>query len=118
MNHIRQTLFYAGMAWIAGMCFSLECVGTGPDEAPAKEKKAKPAAGKAAAGEKAGGAKAGHARKPINLAPPEDPVVTALLASNPTTPSEIFHTAQLLLEAGQAGVGQAIPEETPGCEAR
>ena len=28
-------------------------------------------------------------------------MVTALLASNPTTPSEIFHTAQLLLQAGR-----------------
>ena len=28
-------------------------------------------------------------------------MVTALLASNPTTPSDIFHTAQLLLEAGR-----------------
>ena len=28
-------------------------------------------------------------------------MVTALLASNPTTPSEIFRTAQLLLEAGR-----------------
>ena len=84
------------MAWVAGMCFSLTASAQGLDEAPAKEKKAKPAAAKPA-----GGDKARPAGKPVNLAPPEDPVVTALLASNPTTPSEIFHTAQLLLEAGR-----------------
>ena len=49
----------------------------------------------------AGGEKASAGGKPVNLAPPEDPVVTALLLSNPTTPAEIFHTAQLLLEAGR-----------------
>ena len=38
---------------------------------------------------------------PVDLGPPEDPVVAALLSSNPTTPSEIFHTAQLLLEASR-----------------
>ncbi len=61
------------------------------DDAPAKDKKAKPAPPKAAV-------KAG---KPVNLAPPEDPVVTALLTSNPKTPSDIFRTAQLLLQAGR-----------------
>ena len=39
--------------------------------------------------------------RPADLGPPEDPVVAALLASNPTTPSEIFHTAQLLLDASR-----------------
>ncbi len=100
MNHIRQTLLYAGMAWLAGMCFSLSASAQAADEAPAKEKKAKPAAA-AAARPAAGSAKAGAVGSPVNLAPPEDPVVTALLTSNPTTPSEIFRTAQLLLEAGR-----------------
>ena len=99
MNHIRQTLLYAGMAWVAGMCFSLSASAQAADEAPAKEKKAKPAA--AATARPAAGSKAGLSASPVNLAPPEDPVVTALLASNPTTPSEIFRTAQLLLEAGR-----------------
>ncbi len=52
MNHIRQTLLYAGMAWVAGMCFSLTASAQAPDEAPAKEKKAKPAAGKGSGGAK------------------------------------------------------------------
>jgi len=85
MNHIRQILLYAGI------CFSLTASAQGIDEAPAKEKAGKPTAG----------SKAGAAGKSVNLAPPEDPVVTALLASNPTTPSEIFTTAQLLLQAGR-----------------
>ena len=45
--------------------------------------------------------KATRAAGSFSLAPPEDPVVAALLASNPTTPSEVFHTAQLLLQAGR-----------------
>ena len=45
-----------------------------------------------------GGEKAG---KPVNLGPREDPVITALLSSAPTTPSDIFRTAQLLVEAGR-----------------
>ncbi|MEI8375028.1 MAG: hypothetical protein WCJ35_19560 [Planctomycetota bacterium] len=90
MNHIRQTLLYAGI------CFLLTASAQGIDEAPAKEKNGKPAAGKSA-----GGSKAGAAGKSVNLAPPEDPVVTALLATNPTTPSEIFSTAQLLIQAGR-----------------
>src|SRR5208282_192351 len=96
MNQIRQTLLYAGMAWVTGTCFALTSAAQGLDDAPVKEKKAKPAAAKAAGDEKAAAA-----RTPVNLAPPEDPVVTALLTSNPTTPSETFRTAQLLLEAGR-----------------
>ena len=84
MNHIRYTLLYAGMAWVAGMCFSLNASAQGIDDAPAAKKQRAPVVG-----------------KPVNLAPADDPVVTALLASNPTTPAEIFHTAQLLLEAGR-----------------
>ncbi|MGA2253992.1 MAG: hypothetical protein ABSG53_04965, partial [Thermoguttaceae bacterium] len=88
------------------MCLSLTASAQAPGEAPAAEKQdrpaaAKPAAGKAAAGKAAGGEKAKAAGKAVNLAPPEDPVVTALLASNPRTPSEIFSTAQLLLQAGR-----------------
>lgn len=90
MNHIRQTLLYVGI------CFSLTVSAQGFDEAPAKEKNGKPAAGKAARD-----GKAGAAGKSVNLGPPEDPVVTALLAANSTTPSEIFSTAQLLLQAGR-----------------
>ena len=105
MNPLRQTLRYAGMAWFVGICCSLTASAQGLDEAPAKEKKDKPAAGAAAPARgsrsAAGGDKAGADGKPVNLAPPEDPVVTVLLASNPTTPAEIFRTAQLLLEAGR-----------------
>ena len=99
MNHIRQTLPYAGIVFVAAMCFSLTVAAQAPDEAPAK--KAKPAAAGTAQRSTAEREKTGTAGKPVNLGPPEDPVVTALLASNPTTPSEIFHTAQLLLEAGR-----------------
>jgi hypothetical protein len=87
MNHIRQTLLFAGMAWVAGTCSLLTT--------PAKGKAAVPAA--------AGAAKPSPASTPVataNLAP-EDPVVTALLGTNPTTPSDIFRRAQLLLEAGR-----------------
>jgi hypothetical protein len=103
MNQIRQTLLFTWMAWVTGMCVSLTVSAQGPDDMPAKGKQPNPAAEEAAAGKKAAGktaaGKAGG--KPINLAPPEDPVITALLTSNPTTPSEIFRTAQLLLEAGR-----------------
>jgi len=96
MNYIRQILLCAGMAWFVGTCFVVTASAQGLDDAPAKGKKAKPAAAKPAEGDKPR-----PAGKPVNLAPPEDPVVTALLASKPTTPSEIFRTAQLLLEAGR-----------------
>jgi len=94
------------MAWIAGLCLILTALAQGPDEPPAGEKANPPAAGKATPAKAAGGkAAAGDKAKPpgkaATLAPPEDPVVTALLASNPTTPPEIFHTAQLLLQAGR-----------------
>jgi CheY-like chemotaxis protein len=92
------------------MCFYLAALAQAPDagpaaEKPAAEKKTPPAAAKAAtkapAAKAATGGKAGTAGKAANLAPPEDPVVTALLTSNPTTPSDIFRTAQLLLDAGR-----------------
>ncbi|MGO9113862.1 MAG: hypothetical protein ACLP9L_31925 [Thermoguttaceae bacterium] len=102
------------MAWVTGLCFAFAALAQGPDETPPTEKPEKqshPAAGKAAAdkaaarkadtGKAAGGDKARAAGKAVNLAPPEDPVVTALLTSNPTTPAEIFRTAQLLLGAGR-----------------
>ena len=95
MTPIRQKLFCVGIA-LTAMCCALSASAQNPDEAPAKEKKAKPAATKPAAPEKAE-----PATKSADLGPPEDPVVTALLTSNPTTPSEIFHTAQLLLQAGR-----------------
>ena len=106
MSHIRQTLLYAGMAWVAGMCSSLTAFAQDPGEAPAAEKQkppaaVKPVAAKPAPGKAAGGDKAKAAGKAVNLAPPEDPVVTALLASNPITAAEIFRTAQLLLQAGR-----------------
>jgi len=111
MNHIRRPLLYAGMAWIAGMCLLPAASAQDQGEAPAAEKQNPPAAGKATAGKaapgKAAAGKAAAGDKPkttgkaVDLAPPDDPVVTALLSSNPTTPSEIFHTAQLLLQAGR-----------------
>ena len=95
MNHIRPTLLYVAMAWIAGMCSSLTASAQDLDEPPAKDKKPnRPQARQPRRKAKAAG-------KAANLGPPEDPVVMALLASNPTTPSEIFHTAQLLLQAGR-----------------
>jgi len=84
------------MAWVAGLCFSLTASAQGFDEEPAKGAAGRPAAGKAA-----GGNTAKAAGGPVNLAPQEDPVVTALLASNATAPAEIFRTAQLLLQAGR-----------------
>ncbi len=102
MNHIRQKLFFAGMAWVAAMCFSFTVSAQDADEAPVKDKKAKPAAAKPV------GDKAKPAGKPVNLAPPEDPVITALLASKPTTPSELFRTAQLLLEAGRPELAKGL----------
>ena len=97
MNHIRQILLFVGMAWVAGTCFSLVASAQDVDNAPAKEKKATPTGPRSATG----GEKAKAAGKPVNLTPPDDPVVTALLASKPTTPAEIFRTAQVLLEAGR-----------------
>ncbi len=91
MNHNRQIRSCAATAFAAAV-LSLLPPAWSQDAAPAKEKKpaaaAKPAAGKAAG-------------KPVDLAPPEDPVVTALLAAKPTAPSEVLRTAQLLLEAGR-----------------
>ncbi len=40
-------------------------------------------------------------QKAVNLAPPEDPVVEALLGSNPTAPADLFRTAQTLVQAGR-----------------
>jgi hypothetical protein len=97
MNQTRQRLFCAGMAWLAGTCFLLVASAQGPDDAPAKEKKAKPAT--KAAAPKAATPRAGGKR--VDLSPPEDPLITALLASPPTTPAETFHTAESLLQAGR-----------------
>jgi hypothetical protein len=94
---IARPILRTAAALLAGICL---CWNTahGQDDAFGEPKgKTKPTA-KAAA--KAPGAR-GPAGAPANLAPPEDPVVAALLASNPTTPSEIFHTAQLLLDASR-----------------
>ncbi len=93
MNYIRPTLLYVAMAWIAGMCSSLSVSAQDVDNAPAADKKPK-AAGKATVSDRAKAA-----GKAANLGPPDDPVVMALLASNPSSPSEIFHTAQSLLQA-------------------
>ena len=40
MNHIRQTLLYAGMAFVAAMCFSATAWSQGFDEPPAKQEAA------------------------------------------------------------------------------
>jgi hypothetical protein len=85
---------------VAGICLCWNTVARGQDDAFGEPKaKAKPAAKAPAA------AKSPAARRPATgtaeLGPPEDPIVAALLASNPKTPSEIFHTAQLLLEASR-----------------
>ncbi len=116
MNHIRHTLLYAGMTWVAAMGFTLTASAQDFDEPPVKGKQgkppaakpaaakppaAKPAASKPLASKPAAADKAGVVGRPLTLAPAEDPVVTALLALKPTTPSEVFHTAQLLLEAGR-----------------
>jgi hypothetical protein len=91
MNQNRQSFICVAMAWVAGLCIALPAPGQDlGGDAPAKDKKAKPATAKAAG-----------AGKPVSLGPPEDPVVTALLTSNPTTPSDLFRTAQLLLQAGR-----------------
>ena len=55
MNHIRQILLFAGMAWVAGMCFSLTASAQAPDEAPAKEKPGQAGCGKPAAGKRGRG---------------------------------------------------------------
>ena len=68
---------------------------------PAAKAKPKPAAAKAPRRRRKRLPRAVQRVHPADLGPPEDPVVAALLASNPTTPSEIFHTAQLLLEASR-----------------
>ena len=60
-----------------------------------------------ASGQKAASATKARAEAPPasgkvgEIGPQDDPVVTALLASNPKTPSETFKTGQLLLEAGR-----------------
>jgi hypothetical protein len=95
------------MAWAAGMCISLTALAQGFGDPPAKGKQVNPATEKAAVGKAAGKAAAGKAATgkagggTLSLAPPEDPVVTALLTSNPTTPSDIFRTGQALLDAGR-----------------
>jgi hypothetical protein len=93
MNQIRQRLLCFVIASIIAV--GVAAPTAAQDTAPAAAKQARPAAPKAAGGNRAAPAQA------VDLAPPEDPVVTALLTSNPTTPSEIFSTAQSLLEAGR-----------------
>ncbi len=86
---------------IAAVVLALSCaIANGPEE-PAAKVKPKPAAAKAAAAEAKSPAAGGQGVHPADIGPAEDPVVAALLASNPTTPAEIFHTAQLLLEASR-----------------
>ncbi len=102
MNRICRTILCAGMASIAAICFSWTAAAQDEAPAPAKQGKAsRPAAAKTPAGKAAVADRAKASGKALDLAPPEDPVVTALLTSNPTTPSEIFRTAKLLLEAGR-----------------
>ena len=108
MNHNRQIRSCTATAFAAAV-LSLLPPAWSQDAAPAKEKKpaaaAKPAAGKAAG-------------KPVDLAPPEDPVVTALLAAKPTAPSEVLRTAQLLLEAGRPELAKRFLKKLPRCQTR
>ncbi len=101
MSLSRPRLLHTAALLLAGICLCWNTAARGKDDALGEPKgKAKPAAAKPAAAAKAPAAH-GPAAGPADLAPPEDPVVAALLASNPTTPSEIFHTAQLLLDASR-----------------
>ncbi len=93
MNHIRQRLLFAAMALLAG---SLTAPAQDLEQTPAKGKTAR-----AAPAKPAGGERPAAASPPVNLTPAEDPVIAALLGSNPTAPSDIFRRAQLLLEAGR-----------------
>jgi len=86
---------------MAALALALSCAIASGQEGPAAKAKPKPAAAKAAAAEAKSPAAGGQGVQPADIGPAEDPVVAALLASNPTTPAEIFHTAQLLLEASR-----------------
>ncbi len=109
MSFSRPTILRTAAALLAGTCLCWNAAAHGQDDAAAPKAKAKPAAPKAKAKPAAAKAPAeakapaarGPAAAPADLGPPEDPVVAALLASNPQTPSEIFHTAQLLLDASR-----------------
>lgn len=109
----RPPLLCTAASLLAGICLCWHAAARAQDQAPAKAKP-KPAAAKAAGAaaparlspEAQGRAtpaqgRAAQGAAPAALGPAEDPVVAALLASNPTTPSDVFHTAQLLLEASR-----------------
>ena len=111
MSAPRPILLCTATALLAGICLCWSTAAHAQDQAPAKPK-AKPAAPRGPAAptrpslEAQGRATPAQGRAtqggaPVELGPPEDPVVAALLSSNPTTPSEVFHTAQLLLEANR-----------------
>ena len=100
MSFSRLKLLCTAAPLLAGICLGWNTAARGQDDAAAPKAKAKPAAAKAPAEAKVPAAR-GPAAATADLAPPEDPVVAALLASNPKTPSEIFHTAQLLLDASR-----------------
>jgi hypothetical protein len=104
MNHRRQTLFRSGMALIAGIAVTMAGSARAQDEESPKAKaKAKPAAKAKAAAKadkgdrptkKSATQKAGQA---IERPPAEDPVVKALLESNPKAPADCFRAAQILV---------------------
>jgi hypothetical protein len=101
----RTKLLCMAAALLAGICLCWNTAARGQDDPFGGEPaaKAKPAAAKAPAAQPRAAQAQGRATPagPADLGPPEDPVVAALLASNPKTPSEIFHTAQLLLDASR-----------------
>jgi hypothetical protein len=103
MSFPRPKLPCAAAVLLAGICLCCNTAAHGQDGAAAPKAKTKPAAAKAPASPARPAQAQGHATAgaPADLGPPEDPVVAALLASNPQTPSEIFHTAQLLLDASR-----------------
>ena len=100
MNHIRHNIALRRDGLGRRDVLFADRIGTRSRRGAGQGEEGQAGRGQAAGGEKPAGGES-RLSEPVNLAPPEDPVVTALLASNPTTPSEIFRTAQLLLEAGR-----------------
>ena len=105
MSFLRPTTFCTAAALLAGFFLCWNTAARGQDDPFGGEPKAKakPAAAKAPAAQPRPSQPQGRATSAgsADLGPPEDPVVAALLASNPQLPSEIFHTAQLLLDASR-----------------
>ena len=109
MSLPRPRLLSAAAFFLAGICLSWSTAAHAQDQAPPKAKpkvaaKAPAAATPRPSTRSAGAPAQGSATQgaaPAALGPAEDPVVAALLSSDPATPSEIFHTAQLLLEASR-----------------